>query len=74
MTMLGFDSLPQARLVRKGGQLFAPPRAPRPRPESAGLRDQLRTVLAVAMGMWPLTGVLLLAMGLLWMAGMNSAP
>jgi hypothetical protein len=74
MPMLSFDSLPQARLVRKGGQLFTPPRAPRPRPAHDQLREQLRTVLAVAMGMWPLTGVLLLAMGLLWMAGMNSAP
>lgn len=72
--MLGFDSLPQARLVRKGGQLFAPPRAPRPRPAPDGIREQLRTLLAVAMGMWPLTGVLLLAMGLVWMAGMNGAP
>ena len=69
--MLSSNSLPQARLVRKGGQLFTPPRAPR---SPDGLRDQLRTVLAVAMGMWPLTGVLLLAMGLLVMAGMNSAP
>jgi hypothetical protein len=71
MPMLSFDSLPQARLVRKGRQLFTPPRAPRPRD---GMREQLHTVLAVALGMWPLTGVLLLALGLLWMAGMNSAP
>jgi hypothetical protein len=31
-------------------------------------------MLAVAVGMWPLTGVVLLALGLLWMAGFNSAP
>lgn len=71
--MLTFDSIPQARVVRKGGQLFAPPPAPK-NPEPSAVRDQLRTVLAVALGLWPLTGVLLLAIGLLWMAGMAGAP
>ncbi len=66
-------SIPQARLVRKGGQHFAPPRAPRSE-EASALREQLRSMLAVAVGLWPLTTVLLLLFGLLWMAGMNGAP
>jgi nitrate reductase NapE component len=65
--------VPQARIVRMGAQRFAAPPAPRDSEPSA-VRDQLRDVLALAIGMWPLTGVVLLALGLLWMAGMNSAP
>lgn len=72
--MLTFDSLPQARIVRKGGQQFAPPRAPRVAVEPGPLQRQLRDAAAVALGLWPLTGVLLLAMGLLWMAAMNGSP
>ena len=72
--MLTFDSIPQARLVRKGGQQFAPPRAPRTPREPSAVESQLRTALAVAIGLWPLTGVLLLALGLLWMAGTAGAP
>jgi len=66
-------SFPQARLVRKGGQQFAPPPVPRD-PEPSALGEHLREVLGVAIGMWPLTGVVLLALGLLWAAGMNGAP
>ena len=72
--MLTFDSIPQARVVRKGGQQFAPPRAPRVPEEPGPVMRQLREAAAVAIGLWPLTGVLLLAFGLLYMAGMNSAP
>jgi hypothetical protein len=72
--MLTFDSIPQARVVRKGGQLYAPPRAPRTRPEPSPLSTHLRTAGAVALGLWPLTCVLLLAVGLLYMAGMNGSP
>jgi hypothetical protein len=72
--MLTFDSIPQARVVRKGGQQFAPPRAPRVREEPGPLMRQVREAAAVAIGLWPLTGVLLLAFGLLYMAGMNGAP
>jgi hypothetical protein len=66
-------SFPQARVVRERGQQFALPPAPRDCEPSA-LRGQLREVLAVAIGLWPLTGVILLALGLLWMAGMNGTP
>jgi hypothetical protein len=73
MAMLTFDSIPQARLVRKGGHEFAPPPAPRSQEPSA-LREHGRALLAVALGLWPLTGVVLLALGLLWMVGMSGAP
>jgi len=72
--MLTFDSIPQARVVRKGAQQFAPPPAPRTRREPSALRSQLRDIAGIAIGMWPLTGVLALAFGLLYMAGMNGAP
>ncbi len=71
--MLTFDSIPQARLVRKGGQLFTPPPAP-PSQERSALREHVESALAVALGLWPLTGVVLLMIGLLWMAGMSGAP
>jgi hypothetical protein len=74
MPMLTFDSIPQARVVRKGGQQFAPPRAPRVQEEPGPIARQLRDAAAVAIGLWPLTGVLLLALGLLWMAGHGMAP
>ena len=67
--MLTFDSLPQARVVRNAGQLVAPPPAPR-------VDDQgsLATFLAYAVGLWPLTAIVMLMFGLLYMAGMNGAP
>ncbi len=71
--MLTFDSIPQARLVRKGGHEFAPPPAPRSH-EHGALAEHARAMLGVALGMWPLTGVVLLALGLLLMVGMNGAP
>jgi hypothetical protein len=64
--------LPQARVVRKAGQLVAPPPEP-PRPPGP-LVEQLRTALAVAIGLWPLTGVLLLMVGLLVLAGNAGSP
>jgi hypothetical protein len=63
--------VPQAIVVRKGAQHFAPP----PRDHDATpLGKHLREALAVAIGMWPLTCVVLLALGLLWMAGFSGAP
>jgi hypothetical protein len=54
-------SIPQARVVRHAGQLVAPPPLP-PRSIEPGWRH---TALAYAVGLWPLTGVLLLVAGLL---------
>ncbi|CAN5594042.1 hypothetical protein BH11MYX1_BH11MYX1_34070 [soil metagenome] len=71
--MLTFDPIPQARVVRKGGHEFTPPPTP-PHHEPNQLREHARAMLSVAVGMWPLTGVVLLAFGLLWMAAFNTAP
>jgi uncharacterized membrane protein len=71
--MLTFDSIPQARVVRKGGREFTPPPAP-PHNEPSVIRDQVRALASVALGLWPLTCVVLLVVGLMVMAGMGSAP
>ena len=71
MPMLTFESIPQVRVVRQGGHQFtAPPRVEEP----SQLGEQLRTFAAYAIGLWPLTVIVLLVIGLLWMAGMNGAP
>ena len=69
---MALDPIPQARVVRNAGQLVAPPPEP-PRPPGP-VMEQLRTALAVAIGLWPLTGVLLLMIGLLYFAGNAGAP
>jgi hypothetical protein len=73
MGMLSFNAIPQARVVRKGAHVFAPPPAPRSS-EPGALREHARNVLAVALGLWPLTTVVLLVAGLLIMAGNNGGP
>jgi hypothetical protein len=71
--MLTFDSLPQARVVRKGGQQFAPPPAPKVEEPSA-LRDGVYNTLGILIGLWPITAIVLLCTGFLIMAGHNGAP
>lgn len=71
--MLTFDSLPQARVVRKGGQLFTPPRAPRS-DEPSAFRDGVQGALNLAFGLWPITAIVLLCTGLVIMAGNNGSP
>ena len=61
------DPIPQARVVKKAGQLMAAPPAPRDEAEPTALR----TFLAYAIGLWPLTGVVMLMLGLLYMAALN---
>jgi hypothetical protein len=73
MSMLSFDSLPQARVVRKGGQHFAPPPAPQTY-EQRAFRDNVHNALALMIGLWPITAIVLLCTGLLIMAGNNGAP
>ena len=65
------NSIPQARVVRKGGQHFPP--LPIPQAPSA-LREQLYATLHVLVGLWPLTAIVLFAAGLLIIAGHNGAP
>jgi hypothetical protein len=67
--MATFDPIPQARVVRKAGQLMAPPRAPRVEQPKSAVAGALRNALAAAIGMWPLTAVMLLILGFLVMAG-----
>jgi hypothetical protein len=66
---VAFDSIPQARVVRKAGRLLTPP--PPPRSTEAG---PLQLALGYAVGMWPLTCVVMLVLGLLILAGNNGAP
>jgi hypothetical protein len=73
MPMLTFDSIPQARLVRKGGQQFAPPPVPKT-PEQSAVREHVMDALHMMVGLWPLTAIVLLCTGLLIMAGNNGAP
>ena len=47
--MLTFESIPQARVVRKGGQAFAPPPAP---PAESQLAEHLRNAFAIALVAW----------------------
>jgi hypothetical protein len=66
--------LPQARIVKQGGQLFAPPpplsRARRP----GAVKEQFREAVELALGMWPLFAVMLLMVGLLISAANWTAP
>jgi hypothetical protein len=67
-------SIPQARVVRKAGQLMTPPPAP-PDDVDGGtaLSRALRTALGYAIGLWPLTCVVLLVIGLLIIAANNAS-
>jgi preprotein translocase subunit SecD len=66
---MDFDPIPQARVVRKAGQLVAPPRGPKTREVGPSLGDRVKEGLALAIGLWPLTAVMLLMVGLIIMAG-----
>jgi hypothetical protein len=71
--MLSVDFIPQARIVRKAGRLMAPPPAPRNQ-DAGSLGAYARAALGYAIGMWPLTCIVMLLFGLLVMAGNNGAP
>ncbi len=69
--------LPQARVVKQGGQLYAPPPplAPVRRRRPPGYhKEQMREAAALAIGMWPLMAVMLLLVGLLISAAHWSSP
>ena len=66
---MSFDPIPQARVVKKAGRSISLAPAPRDEPSRNSVAGVLRDIVGVALGMWPLTGVLLLALGLLVMAG-----
>ena len=64
-------SIPQARVVKKAGQLVTAPPAPRDQGDEP---SAMRTFLAYAIGMWPLTGVVMLMLGLLYLSAINGSP
>ncbi|HET9625343.1 MAG TPA: hypothetical protein VFP84_28440 [Kofleriaceae bacterium] len=67
-------SIPQARVVRKAGQVMAPPPVPPDEiDDGTALSRALRTSLSYAVGMWPLTCVVLLMIGLLILAANNAS-
>jgi len=70
--MLTFDTLPQARVVRSRGQLVSPPPAP-PEPRTK-LGEALYSAAALAVGLWPLTAVMVLGFAMLALAGLYSSP
>lgn len=70
--MLTFDPLPQARVVRAGGQRVTPPPAPRRRREP--MSDKMREAVATVIGLWPITAVALLGLGFFYLAAIASAP
>ena len=70
--MIMIPSIPQARVVRKAGQLMAPPPVPRD-DEGTALSQAVRAGVNYAIGLWPLTCVILLMIGLLILTANNSA-
>ncbi|HET7501371.1 MAG TPA: hypothetical protein VFK02_10225 [Kofleriaceae bacterium] len=61
---MALDPIPQARLVHKHGRCLAPlPRSPRTGP------DPVEVALSYLLGLWPLTAVVLLVIGLIILAG-----
>lgn len=69
--MVSFDPIPQARVVRHAGRLMAPPPAPRTEEPGSGM---VRTAMVYAIGLWPLTAVMLLTAGLLVLTAHLGAP
>ena len=70
--MLTFEALPQARVVRTKGQLVTPPRRP-PEPRTK-LAEGLYNAASVAIGLWPLTAVMVLGFAMLALAGLYTSP
>jgi len=60
------QSIPQVRVVRKAGQRVAPPKPTHP--EGTAFTTHLRNAYNLAMGLWPLTAVVLLLIGLVILA------
>ncbi len=63
-------SIPQARVVRKAGQLVAPPPPLRNDDEPSAVR----IALSYAIGLWPLTCVVMLVFAFLILAGNAASP
>jgi hypothetical protein len=69
--------LPQARVVSKRGTAPAPPPVPWRERVAAfedGLGPRARGALAAFIGLWPITAVVLLMLGLTWLSAMQGSP
>jgi hypothetical protein len=69
--------IPQARVVRKAGIAFAPPPVPLRERLAAleeGLGPRVRGFASAIIGLWPVTAVLVLMVGLAWIAAMQGSP
>ncbi len=70
-------SLPEARVIRQAGVVVAPPRLSWQqwlRAVEAGLGPRTRTTLAIVIGLWPVTAVVVLGGSLAWIASLQGAP
>jgi nitrate reductase NapE component len=65
--------VPPARLVRHAGVIAAPWRGRAAQLAAMGGRE-LRSFAAAAIGLWPLTGTMLVAAALLWAVGWVGGP
>ena len=68
---MSHPAIPQARVFRQAGRLMASPLARR---SAASVGEHLRIALIYAIGLWPLTCVVLLMCGLLIVASNIGAP
>ena len=67
------ELIPQVRVVRKGGHRVALPKPTHP--EGTAFTTHLRNAYILAMGLWPLTAVVLLLIGLVILAtNMQASP
>lgn len=66
--------LPQARIVKQGGQLFAPPPPLAPARRPGAVKEQFREAAELAVGMWPLIAIMLLMVGFLIVGANWDAP
>lgn len=68
---MSIDPIPQVRIVRHAGQIMAPPPAPRTDDSGPGY---FRTAMIYAVGLWPLTAVVLLMAGFVVLTAHFGAP
>jgi hypothetical protein len=68
--------LPQARIVRQGGQVYAPPPPPPPvsRRRPGELKEQMRDGFAFVVGVWPVFAMMLAIFAMLILGNNMSAP
>lgn len=65
--------LPQARIVKQGGQLYAPP-PPVSTRRPGQFKEQLYDAVALAVGLWPLIVAMVAIFALFILAAYQSAP